>query len=478
MPKTIFHTTEKSNFILNMKTSEYYGFNLKILLGFLILMPVFCLPLEFFKVYSVPGMAFAIIGVFAMVFAFIGYMKGVTPESLILPTALLGGAVGLGIISVIRAYDLSAALTGEDGRSEGLLSVVFYGCLFLLGAQLGTENNHRKLFRGMLWMGLVQCFWALLQTLPIGLPSYYQNLNSLLLFRLFLPSGLTGSPVFLAMLLVMLLFPAMLGAALEERKQERVFYGICAAVFAVFAVKTQCILGVFGTLAAFLAAAAVILCKKGSRRHVLLVTAAALAAGLLWSFFTPAINGTYSRSTGSDVSVSNGFALYDGGIIWQDSAYRLGTSGYYVEGDSPNPNGDFSIHSLKESYGYQWKVTAGKIARFPLDGTGPDCLAYSQLYQNYEVLSNPNVFDRCYNYYLYLPAVLGIPAALCIFAVFGISLKRGIPRKGESWLYTGIFGAVLLYMLMLVIGTTAVTITPVFWMLAGILAGQKKEAAK
>ena len=47
--KTIFGTTEKSNFILNMTPESYYGFNLKILLGVLLLMPLFCIPLEFLQ---------------------------------------------------------------------------------------------------------------------------------------------------------------------------------------------------------------------------------------------------------------------------------------------------------------------------------------------------------------------------------------------------------------------------------------------
>ena len=80
--KTIFGTTEKSNFILNMTPERFYGYNLKILLGFLILMPLFCLPLEFFRLYSMPAMALSVMGVFAIVFVFIGFMKDETPKKL------------------------------------------------------------------------------------------------------------------------------------------------------------------------------------------------------------------------------------------------------------------------------------------------------------------------------------------------------------------------------------------------------------
>jgi hypothetical protein len=477
MPKTIFNTTEKSNFILNMKTSEYHRFNLKVLLGFLLLMPLFCIPLEFAKVYSVPGMALSITGVLAIVFVFIGFMKKVTPASMLLPAVLLGGMVIWSCVSLYNSYFYNISLFGADGRSEGVLSVVFYGCFFLLGAQLGTDDNRLKLLNGMLLLGLVECVWGLLQALPIGMISYYKNLEPMLLFRVFLPSGLTGSPVFLATLLVMLCFPAMLGAVLAKDKKSRSFYTVCAAVYALVSVKTQCSIGVFGMAAAILIAFFVILIKKGGRLTFLKtgIVLAAFLIGVGWMYLSPSINGTYSRSNGTETEVSDALALYDGGIIWEDSSYRLAVSGYYVNG-SNNPNGDFDISSLTDSYSYLWKSTAKIIKLYPLVGSGPDSLVYPQLYQNLAVVSNPNVFDQCYNYYLYLAGTMGIPMLLLFAALMVLVLVRGAAqcRKG-NWLSAGLYGAVVLYLLMMFIGTSAITVAPLFWMLAGILAGESIE---
>ncbi|MDE5564373.1 MAG: hypothetical protein K2I93_04405, partial [Oscillospiraceae bacterium] len=329
MAKTIFNTTEKSNFILNMKTEDYHKYNLRILQLFLILMPLFSLPLEFAKVYSVPGMALAITGVFAVVFVFIGFMKRVTPRNLWLPAILLGCMIAWGGVSLYNSYDYSVSLFGFDGRSEGLLSVLFYGCFFLLGAQLGTDTNRQKLLNAMLCMGLAECVWALVQMLPFSAGiSYYTNLEPLLLFRVFLPSGLTGSPIFLATALVMLTFPAILGAIFAERK--RTFYLVCAAVFTLVAVRTQCLIGLAGTAVSIAAALLYASVRKGGKR-MLPVTLAVLAAfvlGFVWSTFSPAIYGTTSRATGTEVSERNGYVLYDGGIIWEDCSYRLAASGY------------------------------------------------------------------------------------------------------------------------------------------------------
>ena len=192
LPKTIFGTTEKSNFILNMKTEKYWDFNLKILLGFMILMPVLSIPLEFARTYSLPLIALAIAGVAAIVFTFIGFMKSVTPKKLWVLTGILAAMVVWGYVSLMNsfcagdAYNYNVATFGFDGRGEGLLSILFYGCFFMLGAQLGTDSNRRKLLNGMLLMGLAECIWGLLQALPIGFKSYYQNLEPMLLFRTFL----------------------------------------------------------------------------------------------------------------------------------------------------------------------------------------------------------------------------------------------------------------------------------------------------
>lgn len=479
MPKTIFNTTEKSNFILNMKTEEYHSFNMKVLLGFLILVPAFCIPLEFFKVYSVPGMGFAIAGVFAMVFAFIGFMKGVVPKKMLLPAGLLGGWVGFAMISMIRSFRYSVAVAGADGRSEGWFSVLFYASVFLISSQLGGEANHKKLFRWMLWMGLFQCGWALFQSLPIGFPNYYSLIEPILILRAFLPSGVMGSPIFLAMLLVLLLFPAMLGAALEENKRDRIFYLVCASVFALFAIRTQCLAGLSGTIAAIVTAGVTAFCKKGKKTAAIAVLTVCIAAGLgfLWSCMAPSINGTVSRSTGTEVQVPNSYALYDTGIMWDDSAYRLEGSGYYIREGDKNPNGDFIISSLISTYGYQWKNTLKIIRSYPLDGAGPDCLAYPQLYQSYIISENPNVFDRCYNYYLHIAATLGIPAALCMIAVFVLAAVRGAAaaKREKNWLYAGFTGGMILFLLLLVFCTSSITVMPVFWMVAGILAGMAAE---
>lgn len=479
--KTIFNTTEKSNFILNMTPESYYQFNLKILIGFLILMPLFSIVLEFAKVYSVPGMALSITGVFAIVFMFIGFMKDETPKHLYLPAYLLGGMIIWGLVSLYNSYFYSISLFGSDGRSEGWLSLLFYGSFFMLGAQLGTDENRLKLLHGMLWMGLAECLWSFLQMLPIGFPSYYQNLEPLLIFKLYLPSGLTGSPIFLAILLSVLLIPALLESIFTENKTIRILDTLCIIFFPLTAIRTQCLHGMVGTILAVLTALIYGLIRKNGKQTAIRISIAvfSILIGFVWNYFAVSINGTYSREGGVNTSLSNGIAFYDGAVIWEDSAYRLAVSGYYVENGGLNPNGGFDLESPADTYQYLWKNTLKIITRYPLAGSGPDSLAYPQLYQNRAIPSNPNVFDRCYNYYLHIAGTMGIPMLILFLALMILTLIRGgkACKQEQNWLHFGIFNSVILYLILMLFGIGSITVAPIFWMLAGICISLWKPEA-
>ena len=475
--KTIFNTTEKSNFILNMKTADYWKYNLKIMQLFLVLMPIFSIVLEFAKMYSVPPMALSISGVFAMVFVFIGYMKSVTPKQLIVPSVLVGGMIAWGCVSLYNCYYPKIATFGSDGRGEGLLSVIFYGCFFLLGAQLGTNDNRLKLVRSMLIMTFAECIWALFQVLPIGFPSYYSSLEPLLIFNVFLPSGVTGSPIFLASLLCMMEVPAVLCSVFEEKKKHRIFAWICAVLFVIFSVKTQCVLGIAGMAFSILVSVICIFAKKKGKQGLIRLCALVIAfvIGMGWIAISPSLNQSYSRKGGENFAISNGITLYDGGIFWKDSSYRLEVSGYTVNG-SKNPYGDFDMTSPVETYKRLWKVTTDIIKRFPLAGTGEDNLIYPQLFQSLVVSQNPNTFDRAYNFYLQMAGTTGIPMLLLFIALMVISLKNGARElSGDKWLHVGVYGAVIVYLAVMFIGASSITVAPLFWMLAGCCCRMGKE---
>ncbi|MDE6657802.1 MAG: hypothetical protein K2J88_04375, partial [Oscillospiraceae bacterium] len=191
---------------------------------------------------------------------------------------------------------------------------------------------------------------------------------------------------------------------------------------------------------------------------------------------SPSVNHTYSRATGEEVPVTNQFALYDGGIIWEDSAYRLAVSGYYIQ-NSENPNGNFDINNIPETYAFIFKITAKIMKYFSLTGSGCDSLAYPQIYQSPDIVSNPNIFDRCYNYYLHIAGTMGIPMLVLFLILMILVIKNGISacKNSTNWLHVSIFGAVIIYLILMLLGTSSITVAPLFWALAGVCISLPKN---
>ena len=240
------------------------------------------------------------------------------------------------------------------------------------------------------------------------------------------------------------------------------------------AVKTQTLIGLAGTGLALLAAIVYILCKKQGKRGLLAVGAGLLGMciGFGWSFGAAAVNGTTRGIDGEPVS---GWTLYDGGVMWEDSSYRLETSGYYSAAEGANPNGEFDLANLRETYGYLWNVTGGIIKDYPLTGTGPDSLVYPQLFNSLTLGANPNTFDRAYDFYLQTAATLGVPMLLLVCAVLILTIYHGIRAVRTGWIKAAVLGTVILYCIIMVIGSSAVTVAPLFWMLAGVCSNMNGE---
>ncbi len=475
MPQSLFGSSERSNFIVNMKPETFRRWALFILLGFLILCPLLSLPSELAGITSLPPAALTLTGTAALAMLPAGLFKGARG---LWNTALLTGAFVLwGIVSALCSFhagdpaDYTQAFVGTAGRGEGALSLVFCGCFLLLGAMLGT-SEHRTLLHGMLLYGLVQCAWGILQALPVGFPSYYRDLESMLAYRVFLPSGLTGSPITLAVLLSVLELPAMLAAA-YAKDRHRILYLICAGVFPVLAVRTQCLAGIVGAAVSVMIGIVYLAWKK-TGKAVILTAVPGVVLGCVWWFFAPVLNGTYHDL---DPSSAVMFQLYDGAVLWQDSSYRLDVSGYYFPTADASPHGTFAIGELRSVYGWLWGQTAEIIGRYPLTGTGPDCLIYPQLFRSLIPAENPNTFDRAGSYYLHTAATLGLPGlALLLSVMVQVFIRGGKTAVRGGWIQTAYLGAALVSCVTWIVGNGGVTVTPLFWMIAGVCCAQSKES--
>lgn len=497
MPKTIFRTTEKSNFILNLDIERYRAFCVKLL--FVLLAVTAASSMIFQLTYSVNSdlsamvseggfssvlalllislrsisMVFSVGGVAAIITTVVGLMRKQFTRSAALPYVLLLGLLFWGVITLINSFDSEMSFFGLNGRDEGLLALLIYGCVFYLGSMLRRKENLSRFVNLVLGFGLVQCLWGLLQSLPMpSFPNEYRMVAPLLYENLYLPSGFTDSPVTFAMLLGLLLAVAVPCAMLSQNAKQRTLAVVCVGCCGLLLLKTQTVAGVIAAAAAVLLAA-ILWCMKHKTmpaKHWLtpLVLVAALGASFGWSWISPSLNGSYK--TYNDEALPNGYAFYDGGIVWDDGFYRLGTSGPYVS----YTEHDFDIYDTASVLSYCRAEGIRVIKKYPMLGTGPDNFTYSQLRSSLDIFQNANSIDRPYNDYIYIAATRGLPSLLLYIALLGVSLWMGVRsyRKTKSWVYLSAIGGVVSFALTAMVGISALTVSPLLWMLLGVLVGE------
>ena len=495
MPKTIFHTTEKSNFVLNMDLDKYRTFCAKLLAAMLCFIGfaemVFQLTynslIDFNNMIAEGGLGgflaliaiglrsiavfFSTFGVFVVIAMIVGMMRNQFEKSAIVPYLLVLAMLLWAVASLLHSYDIRDSLFGQDGRDEGWFALLIYSAVFFVASMLRREKNIQLLLNLTMGFGLVQCIWGLIQSLPIPFPNEYSFVGPLLFENLHLPSGLTDSPITFAMLLAMILCIAIPAAILSKSKTQRIFALVCAGFDMLLLLKTQTIAGLLGAgFGLLLALVLLVICRKkaaGKAWLLPLVLVGALAVSGVWVYFTPTINGAYR--TYNDEPLPNGFAFYDGGIVWDDGFYRLSTACPY----SAHDEHDFEIEDASSVLKYCWSEGVRGLKVDPVFGTGPDNFWYLQLRRSMTLNANVNGVDRPYNDFLFIAATRGIPTLVLYVLLLLLCLVQGIRHRKQtgSWVYLSAGFAVLAYTLTSMVGISVLTVSPLLWMLLGVLVG-------
>lgn len=495
MAKTIFGTTEKSNFILNMEIDWYRescGKILRIMLWAVALSQAinqmtYAVNAKFSDMIAAGGFGavialvlvmlrsvasiFAIAGVFALIWLVIGLMRKQMTKKSAVPCLILCASLAWAAVSLFHSYDLNVSFFGQDGRDEGWLALLIYAAVLYLGTMLRGEKEQERFLRGVLYFGIVQGVWGVLQAV-FGFASQYVMIEPMLWQNAKLPSGMTDSPVTYAMLLGMLTAVAVPAALLCKEKKTRIAALICAALSVIMSFKTQTIAGLIAGIGGVLLAVEMffMLRKKAAGKALAMPVTVCAAAVLAfaWTWFSPAINGTFRTS--DNTSVGNGYHLCDGGIVWDDGYYRLSTAGPYSH--AANEALDvYDAGSIRDFCAEQG-LRALKID--PLLGVGPDNFIFTQLRVSMSPMENANALDRPYNDYLYLAATRGIPSLVLHFALLAVCAVYAKKHRKERslWVTAASAGAVLFYVLTAWWGVSVLTVAPLFWMLLGMLAAE------
>ncbi len=451
MPKTIFNTTEKSNFILNMKEKSVDKLALWVLGGICILITLSQIPAEFgYGMTDLPFLALGISGVFAVVTGIILLLRKRADKSDMVSIILIAFLFLWSMISYYTAYNPQTALWGQDGRYDGLVTTILYLFLFLTACMISSDRIER-LMDIIIGAGAFHSLWALYQILPFG-TSYYKNLDVIAVDDVYLTSGLTGSPFFYSMLMTAMFGISIIGAVFTENKKRSGLYTIAMVLFLVTLFKTHTLSAVIGIIAVYIISAVICICSKKLKTPVFIFGMVLFIIAMIRLFMN--------------------YKFYDGGIVWQDSFFRLGVTGYYSFSAS-----DFDVHNLREVYSYLWNEAVSAIKQFPFVGTGIDCFSYTQ-YKTTSILQYElNSIDRPYNDYLFLGATRGIPYLIGYISLVVYCLVRSIKtaKNSDKWYFKALPVVISSFILVSIFNNSSVTVMPFMWIILGLCVNKDKE---
>ena len=456
MPKTIFGTSEKSNFILNMNKSTVEKWKNGLLYGSIIILLIGGMVITLLEKANAFMGSFLYVAGFSCILFYIVLLLRKDIKFKDTPAAFLIAA--LAVLAAASYYKVvltdgnsahtSTALLGETGRYEGLLALLAYFGIFLLAACVTKRETVKKLFMLLMGAGIVQAAFAVMQHIPWGFPSNFRKLPSILLLKnVHLASGLSDSPIFYGTFLTIVSGIAIAGAVWEKNAKTARFYGAAVVLFFLTGLFTSSVIPLIGIGADIIIITVLTVIKRKSVK------------------FTEGILKTPLRRLGIVVSIilavfgivslTQGIYLRDKAIAYTDAFNRL----FIVA--SPSPINEESL----------WEIGAERsieiIKDEPILGVGPDLMATYQLER--EELRVDSI-DRSYNEYLYTAATRGLPSLIAYAALLIMTIVHLCKRmKGsDDWYVFALFAAILGYAVQAFFSASAVTAAPFFWLIMGL----------
>lgn len=466
-PKTIFGTTEKSNFILNMKAETLQNW-IAALLAACVIVP----QIVGFLVYGVKtspslmGAGLYFTGFACILFFLIAMIKGrlsfKEDKILWIITFMAVWAFVSYYGVVLRANGgqsseiINTALSGELGRYEGLLSLLAYFGIFCLAACVTREKTVSILIDVIIGAGVVQSLFAIFEHIPgLRFMPNFADLPTLALKDVMLSSGLSENPIVFGSFLTIVFSLALNGAVSEKNKTKSRIYCAAALLFWLVGFFTSSIVPIIGMFSAFVIVTLKIffskepLSKNNAYSYAILATGMSVIFALIWIF-----QGIYIR---------------DKAIAYYDAYFRLFivTSYSYVNKQSLYDIGlEKSLYFIKEH---------------PILGIGPDLMAKYQISNSDLVLCS---IDRSYNEIVYTAATRGIPAAAAYIVFLFAAVKKAFGgfktalKDNSDWYGAAIFTAIAAYIIQSFFSFSSVLCAPIFWLLCGLAFGKINDKIK
>lgn len=364
------------------------------------------------------------------------------------------------VLSGGNSDDINTAMLGEQGRYEGLLSILAYFGIFLLAASVMRYSTVQRVLDLIVGAGIISAVIAVMQHIPWGFPSKFRMLPAILLLKnVHLSSGLSENPIIYGSFLTIVSGVALTGALYSKNVTRARIYGGSAALFFLTGLFTSSIVPIIGTGAALIITITVELANKGGtqfeegllkssrKRLAAVIGSFAVIFGLVFAF-----QGLYFRdkSIAFSDSYNNLFITYGSALDNTDNLWETGA-----------------------------KKSLTLIKEHPLLGVGPDRMAgYQRARDDLKI----DGIDKSYNEYLFIAATRGVPSLLmyiALLAATAVKLFKGMKEFSadrEKWFRPAVLTAVLAYLIQAFFSASAVASAPYFWLLAGLAwAGFKDE---
>ncbi len=462
-PKTIFGTTSKSNFILNMRQETLQNW-IAALLAACIIVP----QITGFLVYGVNASpAFMSAGLYftgfsCILFFLIAMIKGslsFKKDKILRLIVFMAVWAFASYYSVVLRRDaaseiVNTALSGEIGRYEGLLTLLGYFGIFCLAACVTREKTVRLVMDIVIAAGVVQSLFAVFQHIPkLRFMPNFADLPTIALKDVMLSQGLSESPIVFGTFLTIVFAAALTGAVYEKSILRARIYGAASMLFWLVGFFTSSIVPIIGMSAVFIIISVIVFASKPVKfENGLLKTSvyryAAAAVGMTVIFAL--------------IWIFQGIYIRDKAIAYYDAYFRL----FIVT--------NYSYVNEQSLYGIGLEKSLHFIKEHPILGIGPDLMAKYQMMN--EELSLCSI-DRSYNEIVYIAATRGVPAAAAFVVFLIASIKASFGRlrtlaKGGSWLYMALFTAIAAYIIQSFFSFSSILCAPIFWLLCGLAFGK------
>lgn len=462
-PKTIFGTTSRSNFILNMLQETLQNW-IAALLAACIIVP----QITGFLVYGVNASpAFMSAGLYftgfsCILFFLIAMIKGslsFKKDKILRLIVFMAVWAFASYYSVVLRRDaaseiVNTALSGEIGRYEGLLTLLGYFGIFCLAACVTREKTVRLVMDIVIAAGVVQSLFAVFQHIPkLRFMPNFADLPTIALKDVMLSQGLSESPIVFGTFLTIVFAAALTGAVYEKSILRARIYGAASMLFWLVGFFTSSIVPIIGMSAVFIIISVIVFASKPVKfengllktsvyRYATAAVGMAVIFALIWIF-----QGIYIR---------------DKAIAYYDAYFRL----FIVT--------NYSYVNEQSLYGIGLEKSLHFIKEHPILGIGPDLMAKYQMMN--EELSLCSI-DRSYNEIVYIAATRGVPAAVSFVVFLIASIKASFGRlrtlaKGGSWLYMALFTAIAAYIIQSFFSFSSILCAPIFWLLCGLAFGK------